>query len=194
MKSITTQKEGSSMTFKNESSVEKQDIEKVREYVGNILADPIVNKLLSSSNITPVQFETLMINFLLDEGAGKPVKYKIKGFLRAPSKKRRLRAPLRTKGVTRGAFRRVLGQACANVIKAIYSLVLLGYVGILDSPRLHPYLDMSNIINNYMEQMELSYGKEQSKEKKAALKILEKNLLDIIQKYANPFFLTGRSK
>jgi hypothetical protein len=182
------------MLSKNESGSEKQDIEKIREYVENILADPIVNKLLSSSNITPVQFETLMINFLLDEGAGKPVKYKIKGFLRAPSKKGKIRAPLKTKGVTRGAFRRVLGQACANLIKAIYSLVLLGYVGILDSPALHPYLDMSNIISNYMEQMELSYGKEQSKEKKAALKILEKNLLDMIQKYANPFFLTGRSE
>ncbi|MGQ9720206.1 MAG: hypothetical protein ACUVXA_02660 [Candidatus Jordarchaeum sp.] len=182
------------MPSKNEDSSEKQDIEKVREYVGDILADPIVNKLLSSSNITSIQFETLLINFLLDEGAGKPVKYKIKGFLRAPSKKRRFRGPLKTKGVTRGAFRRVLGQACANVIKSIYSLVLLGYVGILDSPSLHTYLDMSNIISNYMEQMELSYGKDQSQEKKTALKILEKNLLDMIQKYADPFFLAGRSE
>ncbi|MEM3585797.1 MAG: hypothetical protein QXO71_00620 [Candidatus Jordarchaeaceae archaeon] len=178
----------------NERGSEKQDIEKVRQYVENILADPIVNKLLSSSNITPIQFETLIINFLLDESVGKPVKYKIKGFLRAPSKKHTLRAPLRAKGVTRGAFRRVLGQACANVIKAIYSIVLLGYVGILDSPSLHPYLEMSNIISNYMEQMELSYEKEQSKEKKAALKILEKNLLDMIQKYADPFFIIRRSK
>ncbi|WXG40674.1 MAG: hypothetical protein WED07_07780 [Candidatus Freyarchaeum deiterrae] len=182
------------MLSKNDSDSEKRDIEKVREYVENILADPIVSKLLSSSNITPVQFETLMINFLLDEGAGKPVKYKIKGFLRAPSQKRKFRAPLKTKGVTRGAFRRVLGQACTNLIEAIYSLVLLGYVGILDSPSLHPYLDMSNIISNYMEQMELSHEKEQTKEKKAALKILEKNLLDMIQKYANPFFLTGRKE
>lgn len=177
-----------------EGGSERQDIEKIREYVRNILSDPIVNKLLSYSNITRVQFETLLINFLLDEGAGKPVKYKVKGFLRSPTKKRRFRAPLKTDGVTRGAFRRVLGQACANVIKSIYSLVLLGYVGILDSPSLHPYLDMSNIISNYMEQMELSYGKEQSKEKQAALKILEKNLLDMIQKYADPFFLAGRSE
>jgi hypothetical protein len=182
------------MLSKNEGGSEKQDIEKVREYVANILADPIVNKLLSSSNITPVQFETLLINFLLDEAAGKPVKYKIKGFLRSPSKKRKFRPSLKTKGVTRGAFRRVLGQACTNVIKSIYSLVLLGYVGILDSPSLHTYLDMSNIISNYMEQMELSYGKDQSKEKKAALKILEKNLLDMIRKYADPFFLAGRSE
>jgi hypothetical protein len=181
------------MLSKDKGNSEKQDIEKVRKYIENILSDPIVNKLLKSSNITPIQFETLLINFLLDEGAGKPVKYKIKGFLRSPSKKRKF-PTLKTKGVTRGAFRRVLGQACANVIKAIYSLVLLGYVGILDSPSLHPYLDMSNIISNYMEQMEISFGQEISEEKRAALEILERNLLDMIQKYADPFFLASRSE
>ncbi len=45
-----------------------------------------------------------------------------------------------------------------------------------------------------MEQMEISYGKEISEEKKAALEILEKNLLDMIQKYADPFFLTSRNE
>ncbi|MEM1883319.1 MAG: hypothetical protein QXE14_01800, partial [Candidatus Bathyarchaeia archaeon] len=54
-------------------------------------------------------------------------------------------------GVSRGAFNRTLAQARKNIIKSIYTVILLGYLGIFDDPRLEPYIEIASKIKTYTE-------------------------------------------
>jgi len=54
-------------------------------------------------------------------------------------------------GVSRGAFNRSLRQARRNAIKSMYTTALLGYLGILESPRLEPYLELADKLQTYTE-------------------------------------------
>lgn len=164
-----------------ETNTELGELENVLQ---GIMSDPVVSRLLASSNLTRIQFETLIIHFLLDENTGASVKYSIKGLLRRFTNARGLRKPVSSRGVTKGAFRRVLGQACKNVVKSIYTLFLLGYVGLLETPNLAPYLELSSLISNYRERMGLKYG-----ERNSQINRLEEQLIKLIEEYANPFIL-----
>ncbi|MHA1839198.1 MAG: hypothetical protein ACTSVM_05095 [Candidatus Ranarchaeia archaeon] len=148
--------------------------------------DRIIKKLLRHSNLTRIQFETLLINFHLDERFGKRVKYDRKSKLRKTRITRGPKKPSRRTGVTRGAFRRVLGQAGNNVIKSIYTIMLLAYVGLIDSPSLQPYVQLSDMLQSYLEDVK-SKDATASDEHTRHLKLLEKRLLSIIEEYSDPF-------
>ena len=51
--------------------------------------------------------------------------------------------------ISRGSFNRTLRQAKANVIRSIYTILLLGYFGILESANLTPYLEVANKLESY---------------------------------------------
>ena len=154
--------------------------------------DRIIKKLLQSSNLTKIQFETLLINFHLDEQSGKRIKYDHKSRLRKVRANNRNNPPTHKRGVTRGAFRRVLGQAGTNVIKAIYTLMLLAYVGLLESASLQPYVQLSDMLQSYLEEIKQSDAETTSQEVNQHLKLLEQRLLSIIEEYTNPFDLASR--
>jgi hypothetical protein len=107
-----------------------------RAPIERILVDPITKELLKKANLTKIQLETLLINFFVDETEGRSERYETKSRLRKVRSNTGHRTPIRKRGVTRGAYRRVLGQACTNVIRTIYTLALLAYVGVLESPSL----------------------------------------------------------
>ncbi|MEM2047809.1 MAG: hypothetical protein QXZ06_08005 [Candidatus Jordarchaeales archaeon] len=167
--------------------MDRADVElnELEDFLRRLLSDSIVSRLLSSSNLTRIQFETLVIHFLLDESAGRGVQYSLKGLLRA-SRNARGRRPRLARGVTKGAFRRVLEQACRNVVKSIYTLILLGYVGLLDTPNLAPYIELSSLISSYRERLRLDYG-----ESSPHLKKLEEQLIQLVEEYAKPFMVAG---
>jgi len=80
-------------------------------------------------------------------------------------------------GVSRGSFNRTLAQARNNTIKSIYTLILLGYLGILDTPNLDPYLEIANRIRDYMEAYRNFWQKnKQSKEYLRVLQMLQEEL------------------
>ena len=81
-----------------------------------------------------------IIDVLAEKIAGKPMVYDDKAKLR-----------LIGSGVSRGAFNRTLAQARRNIIKSIYTVILLGYLGVHDTPSLDPYLKIANKISNYTE-------------------------------------------
>lgn len=114
--------------------------EKVQKWLIRTLDEPLTKILTENSHLTKIQLETLLIDVLADEAAGKKVEYENK------SKMRLVKA-----GVSRGAFNRTLRQARRNVIRSIYTVLLLGYLGILETPRLNPYLEISNRLEAYME-------------------------------------------
>lgn len=53
-------------------------------------------------------------------------------------------------GISRGAFNRTLRQARKNVIQSIYTILLLGYLGIFDDTRLDQYLEAAGKLKDYV--------------------------------------------
>jgi hypothetical protein len=102
--------------------------------------DPIVQILSKYSHLTKTQLETLLIDVLSENISGKPLKYDEKARLRLTKAK-----------ISRGAFNRTLKQAKENVTKSIYTVLLLGYLGIFESTTLDPYLEIANKLQQYIE-------------------------------------------
>jgi len=111
----------------------------VQKWLIRSLSDPIVKILTKNSHLTKIQLETLLIDVLAEHTAGKSLRYEEKAKLRL----------LRT-GISRGAFNRTLKQARTNAIQSMYTILLLGYLGVFEDTRLDPYLEAANKLQAYM--------------------------------------------
>jgi hypothetical protein len=114
--------------------------ESVQLWLNGALNDPVVKVLSKNSQLTRTQLETLLIDILAENIAGKQLKYDEKARLRLTKAK-----------LSRGSFNRTLKQAKENVIKSIYTVLLLGYLGVFESTTLDPYLEIANKLNEYVE-------------------------------------------
>ncbi len=114
--------------------------ESVQPWLASSTTDPIVQIIAKNSHLTSTQLETLLIDILSENIAGKPLKYDEKASLR-----------LTKANISRGAFNRTLRQAKQNVIKSIYTVLLLGYLGVFESTTLDPYLEVANKLREYLE-------------------------------------------
>ncbi|MEM2968184.1 MAG: hypothetical protein QXJ76_02620 [Candidatus Bathyarchaeia archaeon] len=134
--------------------------EGVQAWLKGALNDPITKILYKNSQLTRTQLETLLIDILAENLSGKHLKYDEKANLRLTKAK-----------ISRGAFNRTLKQARENVIKSIYTVLLLGYLGIFESTTLDPYLEIANKLKDYVE----AYKDmpETDKERKDHLKVIE---------------------
>lgn len=113
---------------------------KVQLWLKTSLEDPIVKILLKNSHLTKTQLETLLIDILAENICLKKLKFEEKARLR-----------LNKSNISRGAFNRTLKQAEENIIKSIYTVLLLGYLGIFESATLDPYIEVANKLNEYVE-------------------------------------------
>ena len=113
--------------------------EGVQKWLKRSLNDPFVKILIKNSNFTKTQLETLLIDILAEKIARKTLKYDQKAKLR-----------LLKDGVSRGAFNRTLGQARKNIIRSIYTIFLLGYLGVFDSTSLDSYIEIANKLQSYI--------------------------------------------
>ena len=114
--------------------------EGVQAFLNGALSDPIVKILTKNSHLTKTQLETLLIDVLAENMAGKQLKYDEKARLRLTKAK-----------ISRGSFNRTLRQAKDNVVKSIYTVLLLGYLGVFESTTLDPYLEIANKLHEYIE-------------------------------------------
>jgi len=114
--------------------------ERIQNPISRLLEDPLAGALLESSQLSKIQLETLLIDILSEEMVGKQLKYEEKAKFRQTDKK-----------ISRGAFNRTLKQAKRNVNKSINTVLLLGYLGILESPQLEPFIELSNRLNRYVK-------------------------------------------
>jgi hypothetical protein len=112
----------------------------VQSSIINSLNDPIARILAKDSHLTKTQLETLLIDVLAENIAGKSVIFEEKARLRITKAK-----------ISRGSFNRTLKQAKDNVIKSIYTVLLLGYLGIFESTTLEPYIEIANKLQEYIE-------------------------------------------
>ncbi len=154
----------------------------VQKWLTGSLEDPIAKILAKSSNLTRTQLETLLIDILAENAARKSLKYEEKGKLR-----------LIKAGVSRGAFNRTLRQARTNVIQAIYTILLLGYLGVFEDTRLDPYLEVSNKLQTYMEAYKDILGtRKAGDEHLRVMKMLREELKMSLERLAKPKGMSER--
>ena len=137
----------------------------VRESIRSLTRDPVTKLLLANSQLTLTQLETLLAESLSAESGMKKAS-------------RRLYRPS-GRSLSRGAFNRTLIQAQNNVIRSIYTVLLLGYVGLYDSPSLQPFLELSDTIQSYITET-----REAHVEDRLILRELNVRLLDGISSLA----------
>jgi hypothetical protein len=113
--------------------------ENVQKWLLQAISDPIVKILTKSSNLTQTQLETLLIDFLASNISEKSLRNEEKAKLR-----------LSKAEISRGAFNRTLKQARGNVIQSMYTIILLGYLGLFENTRLEPYLEVANRLQHYV--------------------------------------------
>lgn len=113
--------------------------ENVQKWLTRSINDPLIKILSKNSILTRTQLETLLIDFLASNITGKTLTNEEKALMR-----------LSKAGVTRGAFNHTLRQARLNVIRSIYTVLLLGYLGLFDDTRLDPYLEVANKLKDYV--------------------------------------------
>jgi hypothetical protein len=98
--------------------------------------DKLARTILVNSHLSEVQFASLLIdvlwstNNLTSRNGG--------------SRSRRRR-------VSKGAFNRSLAQARKNVIRSIYTIFLLAYFGLFDSPKLEPFLYLGDEMKTFVD-------------------------------------------
>ncbi|MEM2147571.1 MAG: hypothetical protein QXJ94_03075 [Candidatus Bathyarchaeia archaeon] len=150
--------------------------ESVQTWLKKSFEDPIVKILAKNSHLTKTQLETLLIDILSDNLSGKKLKYDEKAKLRLTKAK-----------ISRGAFNRTLKQAQENVIKSIYTVLLLGYLGIFESTTLDPYIEAANKLQQYIEaHQNMPDTAERLEEQVKFLKMLREELETSLKQLSNP--------
>jgi len=150
--------------------------ESVQAWLTGALNDPIVKILSKNSQLTKTQLETLLIDILAENVAGKYLKYDEKAKLRLTKAK-----------ISRGSFNRTLKQSKENVIKSIYTVLLLGYLGVFESTTLDPYLEIANKLHEYVEaHKEIPDEDEEIKEHRKVIEIIREELETSLKRLSKP--------
>jgi len=118
----------------------KETEKDVKEWLERILQDPLVNILLKNSSLTEIQLETVLIDILAEEIAQSKLSYENKRFMR-----------ISKSDVSKGSYNRSLRQARKNIRRSVSTLLLLGYLDLLDTPNLLPFIDLSKNLERYKE-------------------------------------------
>jgi hypothetical protein len=134
-----------------------------RESIRTQIRDPVTKLLLANSQLSSAQIETLLADSLSTD-----IK---KG-------KRSLFRPSKTR-ISRGSYNRTLLQAQNNVIRSIYTVLLLGYVGLFDSAALQPFIELSDTIQSYVHESRTNFPPDRT-----ALEQLNQRLLESISALA----------
>ena len=150
-----------------------------QKWLKRSLDDPIVKILAKNSNLTKTQLETLLIDILAENLSGKSLKFDEK-------------ARLRLSAVSRGAFNRTLRQARWNVIQSVYTILLLGYLGVFEDTRLDPYLEIANKLQTYMKAHRNLLGKKRTDEHLRIISLLHTELKTSLEQLSEPRIMSKR--
>jgi hypothetical protein len=144
-------------------------MKEIQNMVQKSFQDPITNLLLKNSNLSSVQFETLIIDLLTDIISDNNVSFYEKTLFR-------------TKNVSRGSFSRSLSQARKNVISSIFTIVLLSYIGVFSAKCFDDYQILAERMKEYtsiLENNDVVYSKDE-------LRSIENELIQGIVSLATP--------
>ena len=150
--------------------------DEVQIWLTGALNDPIVQVLAKNSQLSKTQLETLLIDILAENIAGKQLKYDEKAGLRLTKSK-----------ISRGSFNRTLKQSKENVIKSIYTVLLLGYLGVFDSTTLDPYLEIANKLHDYVDaHQDMPDKEEELKDHLKVIEIIRQELETSLKRLSSP--------
>jgi len=154
----------------------------VQSWIKSSLNDPIVQILVENSQLTKIQLETFLIDILAENIARKPLKYDEKSRLR-----------LLKAGVSRGAFNRTLRQARRNVVRSIYTVLLLGYLGVFEETTLDPYVEVANRLQTYVNTYRNVWEKKElMSEQIRIISMLRTELETSLERLSNPRSISKR--
>lgn len=148
--------------------------EGVQAWLNGAMNDPVVRILAKNSHLTKTQLETLLIDVLAENLSNKHLKYDEKAQLRLTKAK-----------ISRGSFNRTLKQSKENVIKAIYTVLLLGYLGIFESTTLDPYLEIANKLHDFIEAHKAGEDSEDLEERLKIVELVRNELEISLKELAN---------
>ncbi len=140
--------------------------------------DPILKILLKNSNLTKTQFETFLISLLSAEFSEMGFSYD--DIVR-----------FRSSRVSRGAFNNSLRQARRNIIKALYTVILLSYIGVLDRPPFSEYAALAERLREYRSAYEELVESGDVEMAGKVVKIVERELKRALGEMADPKKLRG---
>lgn len=118
------------------------NIAEAHESLRNLLHDQVTKLLQANSQLTLAQLETLLADSI---ATGEEIKRTRKRFYR----------PIGAR-ITRGSYNRTLIQAQNNVIRSIYTILLLGYLGLFDTASLQPFVELADTIENYVHETKVN--------------------------------------
>jgi hypothetical protein len=166
-KSVSNQYKGTSITLKLK--------EGVQAWLNGALSDPIVKILAENSQLTKTQLETLLIDVLAENLSGKQLKYDEKAKLRLTKAK-----------ISRGSYNRTLKQSKENVVKSVYTVLLLGYLGVFESTALDPYLEIANKLHEYVSAHEEIPEEKDPKEHLKVIEMIREELEKSLKRLSSP--------
>ena len=126
------------------------DQEALRDYVKSTFKDPIFQLLSAQSLFTEIQLESLLIDYASADPAVERVPPEAKLLLRKISK-----------GRTRGSYNRTLSQARRKLTRILSSLLLVGYVGLMDPTQVTELVETATELRELQEKTsepEQQYG------------------------------------
>jgi hypothetical protein len=141
----------------------------LQNMVNRSFKDQITAILLKNSNLTKIQYESLLIDYYTDNMSDNIITYDNK-------------AIYRSKKVSRGSFSRTLSQARRNIISSIYTILLLSYVGIYDTYPFEEYKNLAEKLSEYSSLMQ----DQDSLESRSRIRRLEVELAKGIRSLAEP--------
>jgi hypothetical protein len=154
-----------------------EEIENAQKGIKSFLQEPLCEILLKKSFFTEIQLETLLIDHMIGESVDQRVTQEKK------AKARRV-----SKGRSRGAYNRVLQQSRKKLEKTLYSILLMGYLGILADVRISTLSEASEKLQDYINSVRSrqtsprpsSKGGERVENEAIIEKILRRELYDLL--------------
>lgn len=146
--------------------------EEIKKWLKYTLNDPLVSILLKDSNLTKIQFESVLIDLVAENLSTNGLRYEDK-------------AKMRINNVSRGAFNRSLNQARKNIISSIYTILLLSYVGLFKGPPFEDYETLSEKLQEFTS-LYRTYNNEGSRVQSNLLSKIERELFEGIENLAKP--------
>jgi hypothetical protein len=143
-----------------------EDYQKV---INKTFSDPLTDILLNNSNLTRIQFETLVIDMLTDIISDKKLSFNEKTLFRSNK-------------ISRGSFSRSLSQARKNVIASIFTVPLLSYIGVFNERPFDEYYVLAEKLREYATIIEST----KPGINKTDLRRLETELIDGITQLSTP--------
>jgi len=146
--------------------------EEMKKWLKDTINNPIVSILLKYSNLTKIQFESVLIDLATETLSINKLRYEDK-------------AKMRINKVSRGAFNRSLDQARKNIISSIYTVLLLSYVGLFKGPPFEDYETLAEKLREYTS-LYNGYNNEGLRVQSNLLYNIERELFEGIQKLSKP--------